>query len=69
MKWDTEYRKEYKSLYYKIKVKKIYDISDYKRFIEMSGNNYHYTHKISLTDIKKPKIFNIEHKKVIITFD
>ena len=69
MKWDLTFRREYRKLYYKIIIKKMYDISDYNRFIEMSGENYHKLHKISLLDIEKPKIFNIEHKKVIIDFD
>ena len=69
MKWDNEYRKEYKILYYRIFKKKQYDINDYNRFIEMSGENYGAIHKISLLDIEKPIVFKIEHKKIIMSFD
>lgn len=68
MKWDKQFRYEYRQLYYKICIKKQYDISDYNRFIELSGNGYHKLHKKPLQDIIKPEIFKIEKKKVIIDF-
>jgi len=68
MKWDTDFRYEYRRLYYKVIIKKQYDISDYNKFIKLSGDNYHKLHKKSLQDIPKPPIFKIEKKKVIIDF-
>jgi len=69
-KWgDKEIRYEYRRLYYKVIIKKMYDICDYNRFIEISGDNYHKLHKISLLDIEKPETFKMVDKKVIIDFD
>ena len=41
MKWDKEKRYEYRRLYYRVIVKKQYDICEYNRFIELSGDNYY----------------------------
>ena len=69
MKWTKEFRYEYRQLYYKVCIKKQYDICEYNRFLELSGSGYHKLHKKPKQDIKKPEIFKIEKKKVIITFD
>ena len=69
MKWDKEKRYEYRRLYYRVIVKKQYDICEYNRFIELSGDNYYKDHKLSLNDIKKPPTFKCDIKKVVIHFD
>ena len=69
MKWNKQVRYEYRKLYYKIIIKGVYDICDYNRFIELSGDNYHKSHKIALQDIRKPTTFKCDKKKVIIDFD
>lgn len=69
MKWDYETRREYRKLYYKVIMTKRYDISDYNRFMYLSGDKFYKNHKIALQDIPKPEIFKIEHKKVIIDFN
>ncbi len=61
--WDREKRIEYRRLYYRVIMKKQYDICEYNRFLELSGNNYHRQDKISLNDIAKPTTFKCDKKK------
>lgn len=67
--WDRAKRIEYRRLYYKVIIKKIYDICEYNRFLELSGDDYSRQDKISLNDIEKPITFKCDKKKIIITFD
>ena len=69
MKWTKEVRYEYRRLYYKVIIKEIFDICDYNRFLELSGNNYSRQDKIALNDIPPPPIFKCDKKKIIIDFD